>query len=37
MNTTLAAILGTAGQVVPILLILIVAVKNRKIVFDVKE
>jgi hypothetical protein len=37
MNTTLSTILGIAAQVVPILLILFVAVKNRKTVFDVKE
>jgi hypothetical protein len=37
MNSSLATILGIACQVVPILLILIVAVKNRKNVFDVKE
>jgi hypothetical protein len=37
MNTTLATILGIAGQVIPMIIILFVAVKNRKTVFDVKE
>lgn len=33
MNTSLTTIIGTAGQVIPILLILFVTVKNRKFVF----
>lgn len=37
MNTSLAVILGVTAQIVPILIILFVAVKNRKNVFDVKE
>jgi len=37
MNTSIATILGIAAQVVPVLLIIFVAVKNRKTVFDVNK
>jgi hypothetical protein len=37
MNSTIATLLGTVGQVVPILLILFITIKNRKDVFAVQE
>jgi hypothetical protein len=37
MNISIGTILGIAGQVIPMIIILVVAVRNRKNVFDVNE